>query len=280
MILLLALAVALSLFFILALPPIIQDSQGLAADLPLRIERLQSKLRELPFGNAVADKLQPANLGQYAGKLTQGVLSAFQGVAGGIRSLLTVALLTAYFILDGSRGFKWLLSMVPRQQRGRLDQTLHRAAARAQRWLLGQAILMLILGSSSALVLGLLGIHYSYALALFAGLANFVPVLGPIVTVILAGSVALVDSVTKLIGVLIFYAVYQQVENAFLTPRIMKHSVELSPVAVVVALAVGAEAAGVLGAMIAVPTAAIISTLADEYLVRDDIDQRDQLRAA
>jgi predicted PurR-regulated permease PerM len=187
--------------------------------------------------------------------------------------------MTAYFILDGSRGFQWILSMVPRQQRGRLDQTLRRAAARAQRWLLGQAILMLILGGSSALVLGVLGINYSYALALFAGLANFVPVLGPIVTVILAGSVALLDSVKKSIGVLIFYAIYQQVENAFLRPRIMKSSIQLSPVAVIVALAIGGEAAGGVGAMIAVPTAAIVSTLTDEYLVREDID-RHQLRAA
>ena len=279
LILLLALAVAISLFLLVALPPIINDSQGLAADLPGRIARLQSKVRGLPFGSSIADKLQPAYLGQYAGKLTQSVFAAFQGVAGGLKALLTVALMTAYFILDGSRGFQWILSMVPRQQRGRLDQTLRRAAARAQRWLLGQAILMLILGGSSALVLSVLGINYSYALALFAGLANFIPVLGPVVTVILAGSVALLDSVKKLIGVLIFYAIYQQVENAFLTPRIMKSSIQLSPVAVIVALAIGGEAAGVVGAMIAVPTAAIVSTLADEYLVRDDID-RHQLRAA
>lgn len=69
LILLLALAVAISLFLLVALPPIINDSQGLTVDLPARISRLQSKLRGLPFGNAIADKLQPAYLGQYAGKL-------------------------------------------------------------------------------------------------------------------------------------------------------------------------------------------------------------------
>ncbi|HSM86168.1 MAG TPA: AI-2E family transporter [Candidatus Limnocylindrales bacterium] len=280
LILLLVLAVAVSLFLVFAAPRIMNDSQDLAASLPSRIGQLQDRMRALPFGDAIAGKLQLGHLESYAGKLAQSVFAIFKGLAGGLTAMLTLALLTAYFILDGARSFHWFLSMVPRPHRGRLEQTLRRATARAQKWLLGQAILMLILGTCSAIVFGLLGISYFFVLAVFAGLANFVPVLGPIVTVILAGLVALLDSVTKFIGVLIFYAVYQQVENAYLTPRIMKSSVHLSALAVIVALAIGGEAAGVMGAMVAVPTAAIISTLANEYLVRDRPEQQERLRAA
>jgi predicted PurR-regulated permease PerM len=150
---------------------------------------------------------------------------------------------------------------------------------RAQKWLSGQVLLMLILGSSSALVFGLLHVNYFYALAVFAGLANFVPVLGPIATVILAGFVAALDSWMKVLGVLIFYLVYQQVENAYLTPRIMEAKVDLPAVAVVVALAIGGALAGVLGALVAVPSAAILATVVDRYLVKKDDDQK-QMRVA
>ena len=135
-----------------------------------------------------------------------------------------------------------------------------------QRWLYGQLALMVILGSLSALVFGLLGVRYFYAIAVFAGVANFVPILGPIATVVIAGGVAALDSWTKLLGVLIFFAVYQQVENAYLTPKIMRTAVGLPGVAVIVALTIGGELAGLLGALVAVPTAALLATIITEYL--------------
>lgn len=134
-----------------------------------------------------------------------------------------------------------------------------------QKWLSGQALLMLILGSCSFVVFWALGIRYFYGLGVFAGLANFVPIVGPILTVIVAGLVAVLDSGMKLLGVLIFYAVYQQVENAYLTPHIMQSTVELSPIAVIIALAIGGALAGVMGAIVAVPTAALVGSVIDEF---------------
>jgi predicted PurR-regulated permease PerM len=78
-----------------------------------------------------------------------------------------------------------------------------------------------------------------------------------------------------MLGVLIFYLVYQQVENSYLTPRIMKSSVGLPAVAVIVALAIGGELAGILGAIVAVPTAALVSTVVNEYIV-DRASSREQ----
>ena len=151
----------------------------------------------------------------------------------GAMALITLMLLIAYFMLDGARAFGWAMSLVPATARDRLAETLQHGANRMQRWLYGQLALMVILGTLSALVFGLLGVRYFYAIAVFAGLANFVPILGPIATVILAGTVAALDSWTKVLGVLIFYAVYQQVENAYLTPKIMRTAVDLPGVAVI-----------------------------------------------
>lgn len=160
--------------------------------------------------------------------------------------------------------------MFNRAQRERLEGTLLVAKQRVRHWLLGQGALMLDLGCSTALVFGLVGVRYFYALALFSGLANIVPILGPLISVILAGIVAAFDSWTKLIGVLIFFVVYQQLENAYLTPGVMKSTVDLPPLAVVIALALGGALAGIPGALIAVPSAALIAVLADEYLVKSD----------
>jgi predicted PurR-regulated permease PerM len=135
-------------------------------------------------------------------------------------------------------------------------------------WLAGQFLLMLILGVSSGVTFGLLGIPYFYLLAVFAAVANIIPLLGPLVTVILAAGVAATDALWKVLGVVIFYFVYQQVENAFLTPRIMKAQVELSSAVVVIALLIGSALAGIPGALVAVPTAVLVSEIAGEYLMK------------
>jgi predicted PurR-regulated permease PerM len=137
-------------------------------------------------------------------------------------------------------------------------------------WLAGQMLLMAILGSASLITFGLMGIPYFYLLGVFAGIANIIPLIGPFVTVLLASLIAATQSLWKVLGVLIFYAVYQQVEEAFLTPRIMKAQVELSPPVIVIALLLGSEIAGIAGALVAVPSAVLFVELAGEYLVKRD----------
>jgi predicted PurR-regulated permease PerM len=126
---------------------------------------------------------------------------------------------------------------------------------------------MILLGTFSAIAFGLIHVRYSLALGVFAGLANIVPIVGPIASAVLASTVAAFDSWNKAAGVVLFYVVYQQVENAFLTPKIMKSTVDLPALAVIIALAIGGKLAGIIGALIAVPTAALIGVIVDEYLI-------------
>jgi predicted PurR-regulated permease PerM len=167
------------------------------------------------------------------------------------------------------------MSLTPKSERARLSATLLRAKDRVERWLVGQLALMAILGSLTAIALGLMHVRYFYAIAVFAGLANFIPILGPIATVILAGVLAAIDSWTKLLGVALFYFAYQQVENAVLTPRIMRSTVDLPGIAVIIALALGGALAGILGAIVAVPTAALVGTVVNEYLESREHEEPD-----
>jgi len=200
--------------------------------------------------------------------LAGGVLVFFREIASSAFWFFTWLVLTAYFIADGERAFRWLLSLFPPQASGRLETTLVRCRGRVRHWLVGQGALMLIFGLLSALVFGLMGIKYYYVLAVFAGVGNIVPIVGPLASVVLACVVAGFDSWTKAAGVLVFYFVYAQVEHAYLTPRIMKTTLNLPPLAVIIALSTGGILAGVLGALVALPTAAIIAVFADEYLVK------------
>ncbi len=259
-----AIVIALGLLLTFAIPPLAEDLQEFAKGAPGLIERLQA----IPFVKDIDLKALPAKIVSAGGGFAAGVGSA-------IGNFLTIVLLIAYFILDGGRPLRGLLAAVPPGSRGRLDRALSRAARRMRGWLAGQLMLMLILGGASLITFGLMRIPYFYLLGVFAGIANIIPLLGPIVTVVLAALIAATQSIWKVVGVLAFYAVYQQVENAFLTPRIMKAQVELSASVVLIALLIGSELAGIAGALVAVPSAVLVVELAEEYLVRgEDVTTR------
>jgi predicted PurR-regulated permease PerM len=247
-------------------PPILADMQHLAHDLPSQVQKIWARLRELPFiARFLRDGFPSAGILQ---GMSGQVLAAAKTLAGTTADLALIIVMAAYFIVDGGTAFHWAMKLVPRDQRPQLAAALHEAAERAQRWLVAQLLLMLILGCATAVVFGLLKIRYFYALALFAGVSNFIPFIGPIASLTLGVVVAAIDSWMKVLGVVIFYAVYQQLESAYLSPRIMKAQVGLPGIAVIIALAVGSALAGFAGAMAAVPTAALVAALADAYATR------------
>lgn len=135
------------------------------------------------------------------------------------------------------------------------------------KWLLGQGSLMLILGLTSTIVYLFLHVRYAYALGALTGLLNAIPIIGAAVCIALTLLVAAIDSWGRVIGVAIFYGIYLQVENSFLVPRIMKSRVGLPGLAILVALLIGSAVAGVVGALVSVPTAVLVTELVDEYLV-------------
>lgn len=267
LILLLAVAGALTGFGFLALPPVIRDMQSINVDLPTRVPALLDKLREIPFANRL-------NSGQIIAWLQGGLshsaaylLLSIRKWAGAFVQVIAGFVLTLYFILEGDGAYHWFLSFLAPAPRQRLDQTLARAAVRMQKWLVGQASLMLILGLSSMIVFISLDLRYAYALGVLCGLLNIVPVLGAVVSVSIAVLVAAVDSWGRVLGVAIFFAVYLQLENTWLVPRIMRNRMNLPALAIFVALLLGSALEGIPGAMVAIPTAVLISVLLDEYLV-------------
>jgi predicted PurR-regulated permease PerM len=248
---------------LLELPRISNDLQQLTRELPRLLSSLLERARHYPIFN----QIDPSTLQQHAAQVFGKTVQLFPAIASGVLGLFTFVILTVYFVLEGSQAFRWTISLFPTHAQPRLAATLRRAQEKMWKWLAGQALLMIILGVSSAITYALMGIRYAMVLGLFTGLANIVPVVGPVASVLLAAAIAAVDSWAKAAGVLIFYAIYQQVENAFLTPRIMKRLTGLPGLAIIVALCIGGAVAGILGALVAVPSAALVSVIVHEYLV-------------
>lgn len=261
---------ALTLFFTFGLPPVLRDLREFSTELPERIPAVISRINRLPF----AAKLNIDFLIQRA----EGALSSTAGYLftslpswlSHLFDILTTAFLCIYFMLEGEYAYRFFLSLFPYPQRKRLDTTLRRSELKIGKWLFGQGLLMLTLGVTSTIVFGFLHVRYFLLLGILMGLFNIIPIAGGIVTILLVAGVAALDSWTKMAGVLIFYAIYVNVENAYLTPRIMRSSVNLMGLTVLIALLCGTALAGVVGALVAVPTAALISVLLDEYAVQKE----------
>lgn len=260
----------ISLFFLFALPPVIHDLQEFVKELPSRGPELLAKLKKIPFAQRLDVTALNARLQDWASNFATYLLLSAKDWAGKVFDIIMGIVLTVYFMLEGEQTYHWLMSFIPRRRRQRLDQTLQRAEVRMGKWLLGQASLMLILGLSSTIVFVFLKVRYAYALGVLMGVFNIIPVAGALISMALVVFAAAIDSWGRVVGVLIFYGIYAQVETSYLTPRIMKSSVDLAGLAVIVALMLGSKLEGILGAMVSVPTAVLVAVLLEEYFVDKD----------
>ena len=268
LLLLFTIVFALTVFFTLGLPPVMRDLRSFLTELPQRIPSTVARIKRLPFADHFGVDQIAARAENFAGAVGAYLVEALPTWLAHIFDILTAVFLCIYFMLEGEHAYIFFLSFFSLTSRRRLDLTLKKAELKMSKWLFGQGLLMLILGVLSLIVFGLLHVRYFILLGILMGLLNLIPIAGGVVTIALAAVVAALDSWSKMAGVLLFYLIYVNIENAFLTPRIMKSSVDLMGLTVLVALLLGTSLAGIVGALVAVPTAALISVLLEEYAVK------------
>ncbi len=269
-----------ALFFIFAFPPVIKDVEHFAHDLPERLPVMADRVRHLPLANRLGVDQVGEKIQHLAETVASYVVASAPKWITRVLDVITTGVLCIYFMLEGEFAYYYFLSFIPFDHRDRLERTLIAAESRMSKWLIGQAALMLILGVTSTAVFAALHVRYAVLLGVLMGLFNIVPIIGGVVTILLAASVAAMDSWSKMAGVFIFYVIYIQIENAFLTPRIMRTSVNLMGLSVLIALLAGTELAGVVGALVAVPSAALVAVIMDEYVVQKDADAKSKVAAA
>jgi len=254
---------------VLIIPPIVMQARGLAMELPRLLHQGQLWLinhglltREISAQEAVQQTAGSSGAQDTIGLIIGTVI----GFVGGVFGLITMLVLTFYFLVDSSGLVIVFLRLFPREKRAQVEDACRRVTNKVSAWLGGQLLLGGIIGSTAAVGLGLMGVPFFYVLALIAGLGELIPIVGPILSAVPAIAVALSVKPTLALGVIAFFFAQQQLENHLLVPKIMQRQVGISPVFVIVALLLGGSLLGVIGAILAVPTAAILQVLFGELM--------------
>lgn len=268
-ILILYLAILGTLASVIALvaPPLTHQAQQLWNALPEMFSRAQEFLMArglLAYPVSVQDLIAGAT-GAGGGQAIGTVFSAVAGLVGGIFGLVTILILTFYFLVEAGSLHRTLLQLFPAERRAGVDRIVRSITTKVSAWLGGQLLLAAIIGSTSALGLWALGIPFFYVLALISAIGELIPIVGPILAAIPAVAVATTVSWNKALLVIAFFIVQQQVENHLLVPKVMERQLGVNPAAVIVALLLGGNLLGIPGAILAVPTVAILQVLFLEW---------------
>jgi predicted PurR-regulated permease PerM len=271
----LAMIVLVSIAGGLIVQVVVSEIQNLVNGVPVYAPRIVDRVNEvldlIPGGReAVADFDIAGQLSALVSRLFgvfsqallvfQYVLSLFSGLL----DVLMILLLALYITTDGPRIGRYLLAFLPPDRHAQASRVTERIFVRLGGWVSGQLVLCLIIGFLSWLGLTIIGVPYAVVLALIAGIMEAVPNIGPFIAAVPAVLIASLYGPWQALLVGILYLVIQQLENYIIVPRVMSRAVELHPLAVLLALLVGGELMGVLGAVLAVPVTAAISVIVDE----------------
>ncbi len=186
--------------------------------------------------------------------------------------LLTIGLFTFYLVADGPKFRRSICSFLPARRQQRVLETWEIAIDKTGGYLYSRAFLALLSTAFHWVAFELIGVNYALALALFVGLVSqFVPTIGTYIAGALPVVVALADDPVQAVWVLGFVVVYQQIENYVFAPRITARTMQLHPAVAFGTVIAGAALFGAVGALLALPAAAVIQALGSTYIARHEV---------
>lgn len=269
-----ALLLALAGLGALVLPPLIAQVRGLIVTLVSLFQRpggpeqaLRALAERYGLGGLVSGlqaqlSALPNTLSGAAGPL----LAVASGVLGSITALLSILLITFFLLLDGAHFVARGIGLVPHeQQRARLRRITAASARAVSGYVTGNLAISLIAGIFTFAALTVLRVPYALALALVVALLDLIPLVGATLGAIICIVIAFFVGPLTAVLVIVFFVVYQQLENNILQPLVYGRSVHLHPLAIFVAVLAGGQLLGILGALLAIPVAEIIRILLVEW---------------
>ena len=254
-------------FFAAAAPPVVRQATQLQERAPEYIERLRANERVRDLDDRYhlfqhLDELVKKNTGKAAGQ----ALTVATTVLTTTFKVLTVLVLTLY-VLAAYPGIKrGAYRMIPRSRRARAGLIADEILSRVGGYVLGNLATSFIAGVCAFVFFLIAGVPYPIALAMLVAIADLIPLVGATIGAVVCTLVAFFVSVPVGLASLAYFVVYQQVENYVLVPKVMKRTVDISPLATIVAALIGGSLMGVLGALLAIPVAAAIQLVGTEVL--------------
>jgi predicted PurR-regulated permease PerM len=254
--------------------PLVNEGTKLAGQLPGLIDDARSG--KGPIG----DLLQRTNalqwvqdnqdkISKFASGLTAPAASVASGFATGIAGTLTVFVLAYLMVLEGPKVVQTSLNVFPPTTAERIRRVGGDCAKSVTGYISGNLLISFICGLLTYVVLLVFGVPFAGLIALFVGLADLIPLVGATIGGAVAVIAGFIHSVPAGIAVLVFFVLYQQLENHLLQPLVFARTVKLNPLTVIVAVLIGVELLGILGALLAIPVASMI-----QVILRDVWDHR------
>jgi len=205
----------------------------------------------------------------YLTRLGGTTLTVLRGAATGVAGVVTIFVLSYLMVLEAPKFTDGFLALFEARRAERIRRVGRDCARTVTGYITGNLLISVICGGLSFVVLALLGIPYAGLIALFVGLADLIPLVGATLGATVAVLAGFVQSLTAGIILIVFFVVYQQLENHVLQPVIFSRTVALNPLTALLAVLLGVELAGILGALLAIPVAGIL-----QIVVRDLWDER------
>jgi predicted PurR-regulated permease PerM len=248
----------------LIIPVLISELKLLAVNLPVIATK---------FG-PIYDQIQHSllnyqeglfNLTSQIGKISTNIYSTTVGFISGVFAFFTILVLSFYMLLEKNYLKNALGHFILPEKKERVLAIVDKLNHQMGKWLGGHFLLMIAIGILDSVVLTALGVPYALILAIWGGLVEIIPYLGPWLSIIPAFIIAYTVSPLTGLLIIIAYVIIQQLESIFLAPKILGKAVGLSPIIIILALLAGGKLAGLLGVIVAVPAAAVISVLVQEW---------------
>lgn len=256
-------------FFALAIPPLVTQATAFAHQLPAYLHTLESHSSGLGRLNQrfqIQQRLTGLLSGSGASSLVGGLLGAGQFVVSALSSAFVVTVLVVYFLAAMPRIRLFAYRLAPRHRRARVILLGDEIFTKVSGFLLGNIVTSVIAGVGTFLWMLALGIPYPVLLGLFVALVDLIPVIGSTIGGAVVTLVALTVSLPVALATLGFYVVYRLAEDYLLVPRVMGHTVRVSAVVSIVAVLIGGALMGIIGALVAIPLAAVLGLLLDEIV--------------
>jgi predicted PurR-regulated permease PerM len=262
--------------FVVALVPVISDQvAAIAHNAPGWLDELQRnrQVQDLDKRFHIIQKAQDfASGGKWANGLFGGVLGVSLAVLGFLGNAFIVIVLTLYFLASLERTKSAIYDLAPASRRGRVRELGDRMLESIGGYVSGAAIVAACAGFSSLVFLFVVGLkEYAVALAAVVTILDIIPMIGATIGAVVVTAIGMATDIKIGLACLVFYILYQQVENYVIYPRVMARSVNVPGAVTVIAALIGAGLLGVVGALLAIPTAAALLLLVREvWLPRQD----------
>jgi predicted PurR-regulated permease PerM len=243
----------------IAIPPLVSQAASAIVDLPVFIGSVQQWLNQQLH-------LNTGSLTQQLGGISTQLLALPASIADTLLDLVAIIFISIYWLLLESQMQRFLLSLFPPGTREQVAKLLHDMGDAMGGYLRGTAINGVILGFLMGIGLRLIGIQFALILGMLTALLEILPIIGPVIAGAIMVGVALTQSPTQALIVLVFVTALQQLETHILVPNIMHQQTYISPLLAVVAVLAGVTLGGVLGAAIAVPVTAALRIVVLEVI--------------